>query len=489
MINGASYNVLDFGAVGDGVTDDTAAVQAAFDALAVTGGSLYLPKGTYKVPNGIDFHQTTAESTYSYLIFGAGAKESFILTTNANISLDLGGRNRVYLESFGILDNGTTAHVGIARYRDQTTGQDGGGSYHVYTDLYMEGMWDSGCIYSIGSEVNDHHSIRLHQNGNGPCYFTCDTNYLNVTANGNITGGSNTVNNFYGGSLISAPSTTGGAVYVATGVTDNLNFYGTYLVGFTGGYIVKLGFDTADSVQGIKKFDGCRFEGTAPAFYCTGAQIEGLTVTSSTFGQTNNDIFFNNIPSGGGLESALIQDNIHFGYGLVIPVITRSIINIIDTFNYYTNTLTVSNLISGSTITSSALSLGGSCNVFSSVINQLDVQNNINRIIYGPNLKTSAGNAQGSVIVNKPFGTAPISALEGTIATAGASNWDPSQSGTTQDYPVFYDGTKWIAMTPVPATPASASATGTKGTIAFDSSYMYVCVAANTWKRVGIASW
>ncbi len=32
MIKGASYNVLDFGAVGDGVADDTAAIQAALDA-------------------------------------------------------------------------------------------------------------------------------------------------------------------------------------------------------------------------------------------------------------------------------------------------------------------------------------------------------------------------------------------------------------------------------------------------------------------------
>lgn len=38
-------------------------------------------------------------------------------------------------------------------------------------------------------------------------------------------------------------------------------------------------------------------------------------------------------------------------------------------------------------------------------------------------------------------------------------------------------------------TPASAAATGTAGTIAWDSSFLYVATAANTWKRVAIATW
>lgn len=38
-------------------------------------------------------------------------------------------------------------------------------------------------------------------------------------------------------------------------------------------------------------------------------------------------------------------------------------------------------------------------------------------------------------------------------------------------------------------TPASASATGTAGRIVWDSNYIYVCVAPDTWKRVAIASW
>jgi hypothetical protein len=38
-------------------------------------------------------------------------------------------------------------------------------------------------------------------------------------------------------------------------------------------------------------------------------------------------------------------------------------------------------------------------------------------------------------------------------------------------------------------TPATAGATGTTGEIAWDSDYIYVCVATNTWKRVAIATW
>ncbi len=37
--------------------------------------------------------------------------------------------------------------------------------------------------------------------------------------------------------------------------------------------------------------------------------------------------------------------------------------------------------------------------------------------------------------------------------------------------------------------PASAAATGAVGSIRWDSGFIYVCTAANTWKRVAIATW
>lgn len=50
-----SISVKDFGAVGDGVTDDTAAIQAAVDAVvAASGGKVFVPTGKYLVSSTID---------------------------------------------------------------------------------------------------------------------------------------------------------------------------------------------------------------------------------------------------------------------------------------------------------------------------------------------------------------------------------------------------------------------------------------------------
>lgn len=55
LINGAYVNILDFGAVGDGVTDDTAAFQAAAAYVDANDKTLYLPSGNYVISQQVVF--------------------------------------------------------------------------------------------------------------------------------------------------------------------------------------------------------------------------------------------------------------------------------------------------------------------------------------------------------------------------------------------------------------------------------------------------
>jgi hypothetical protein len=67
MITGAPANVKDFGAVGNGVTNDTAAFAAAIAAVASTGQSIYVPAGTYIIGSALT-------STGHLNMFGDGDK-------------------------------------------------------------------------------------------------------------------------------------------------------------------------------------------------------------------------------------------------------------------------------------------------------------------------------------------------------------------------------------------------------------------------------
>ena len=75
-------SVKDFGAVGDGVTDDTAAIQAAIAACISTGvdSHLHFPRGGYNIG-------ATLNPQFSGIISGAGSQDTIIYTTSATADL------------------------------------------------------------------------------------------------------------------------------------------------------------------------------------------------------------------------------------------------------------------------------------------------------------------------------------------------------------------------------------------------------------------
>lgn len=73
------------------------------------------------------------------------------------------------------------------------------------------------------------------------------------------------------------------------------------------------------------------------------------------------------------------------------------------------------------------------------------------------------------------------------FGTSGDTNLYRSAANTLKTDDDFVAGSKLYV--PTSQTPATAAATGTAGQIAWDSNYIYVCVAANTWKRSAITTW
>jgi hypothetical protein len=118
----ASLNLLDFGAVGDGFTDDGPALQAALDALAAAGGgTLTVPAGRYVIASPVHRDFTGLASAVSIVgvpsdstvdITGAGAQlstslglvsEFFPRTGEQHIALSLQGLQSLLVQDIAFV--------------------------------------------------------------------------------------------------------------------------------------------------------------------------------------------------------------------------------------------------------------------------------------------------------------------------------------------------------------------------------------------------
>jgi parallel beta-helix repeat protein len=98
------FNVMDFGAVGDGVANDRAAIQAAINAASArpTGGEVYLPPGTYR----LRAHTGLLAPKSRVVMRGAGRGRSVLLCDDSlgNVGGDVIG-NWIPPNTFAPLDD------------------------------------------------------------------------------------------------------------------------------------------------------------------------------------------------------------------------------------------------------------------------------------------------------------------------------------------------------------------------------------------------
>lgn len=75
------------------------------------------------------------------------------------------------------------------------------------------------------------------------------------------------------------------------------------------------------------------------------------------------------------------------------------------------------------------------------------------------------------------------------IACGGAQRLNINSTSMTLNGIGLVCGTGKTINIPSPTVPGTAGATGSAGDISWDSSYIYVCVATNTWKRAALSTW
>lgn len=94
------YDVKDYGAIGDGIADDTQQIQAAIDAASSTGGQVIFPQGIFRILGPINIYANNVS------LIGSGAGATILRAANAKEDI-----------AMIVIGNGVTtcAHTTVAK--------------------------------------------------------------------------------------------------------------------------------------------------------------------------------------------------------------------------------------------------------------------------------------------------------------------------------------------------------------------------------------
>jgi len=262
-----------YGAAGDGVTDDTEAIQMAIDAARVVNGAVWLGAHSYVFSSGLNM--SGIREGIKFMGSGMNATRLVWKGTTGNM-VDLVNSQYCQFGGFTLyVADPYSAQVGFLLGRPASTVSSG---CHVFRSVRAMGRISVAGIYNVASEVIHYDNVHLYVNGAQGAYalYINDLNGLGIESEfETLTGlaGCDTGQTIVGGYLWNNHPNCGPVVYLKN--CDNTTFLGTYMV--------------PTGVEGSEVTPVILVEGTIRHLQLLGVKQEG----TASFGMKVNGILTN----------------------------------------------------------------------------------------------------------------------------------------------------------------------------------------------------
>lgn len=249
-----TVSVMDFGAVGDGVTNDLAAFQAATNyAMTQTDGcTVYIPRGRFKIVGSIiqDRSSITSRGVVNYI--GSGRRSTTILHSGATTLFSATG------PAAGVQQNTDLTIAGMTLLGTSATGEIAIGQSYCsdshFADLHIEGFEYAFYLQDCDQAVFDACMIQFNKRGlfarQNPAPTGNSTQPNQLVFNG-CTWMNNSQNGLQGIGV--SNWTFNGGVISTNGTADNVNGFGIKLEesGYQGGNVATFTGTNFESNNGI----------------------------------------------------------------------------------------------------------------------------------------------------------------------------------------------------------------------------------------------
>lgn len=419
------FNVKNYGAVGDDVTDDRLAIQAAINAAHNQGGGIvYFPGAIYRVQGSL--------AMYSSITLQGVAMESSVIhfTTGGVDGITGSGLSSCGFEDIGLTGNGSGSSPGTNNCGiNFDYGSAGNNPFHHFKNVMVKNFGSDGIRIQTAIVCSFEKVYVAYNGGHGFNWYEGGTsvNFQACWARQNSLSGWRFKSSVYQ-SLTGCAADNNGTNYLVIDA-QSIGFFGCGSEGALANGGVYDGYDWYIDNSSVITLQAC---------WVTDNRKVGIYVTNGASGISLN--VADNTPNATATSFIKVDSGctatIYGSHNTTANSLAAGTTNIYDDGASGTTTKTLSIVGTSGTLSFTAASDGGDYNIGS---------NN------GAQVLALFGSGGGNSL--------SLRLLDGKLIVNTAQ------------------------------TPATAAASGEIGTIAWDTSYIYICTATNTWKRVAIATW